>query len=71
VHGPGAAEPVALLVEAAARFRAATAIHTLQGIACQGAYEPTPTPTGPPSPPRAAARRRAADRPAAETALLA
>ena len=36
---PEVADPVALLDEAARRFTAAMAIHTLQGIACQGAYE--------------------------------
>ena len=39
VHGPQVAEPVALLDEAARRFAQAMAVHTLQGIACQGAYE--------------------------------
>jgi phosphohistidine swiveling domain-containing protein len=39
VSNPEVADPVALLDEAARRFSAAMAIHTLQGIACQGAYE--------------------------------
>lgn len=32
-------DPVALLVEAGRRFQQAMAVHTLQGIVCQGAYE--------------------------------
>ena len=32
-------DPIALLVDAAAAFRQAMAVHTLQGIVCQGAYE--------------------------------
>jgi pyruvate,water dikinase len=38
VHDPAPADPLALLEEAARRFVDAMAVHTLEGIVCQGAY---------------------------------